>query len=242
MTLYEFGLLEEAARTYRSIISRKTNRKFSSRDAGICSYKARHNLALVYMDMKRPAEAENQWLAVLAERSQFIPAWRGIVESLLAQNRTADAERWLDELLMANGSKTHAAILALKGEVALARGDLRTAKKQFSEIVNNECCDESLLQAYSRLLVELGETSEAEKILRKLLKLAPSHAANHQNLAKLLCKLGRYEEAISTIQESIRCRPESIAAHQLLADVQLKLTKRAKQADFAEDELNAMAQ
>ncbi len=55
---------------------------FASVDPGLTGYKARHNLAVVYRDQGRTAEAEAQWRAAVAERPDFVPAWLGLGEIL----------------------------------------------------------------------------------------------------------------------------------------------------------------
>jgi Tfp pilus assembly protein PilF len=49
-------------------------------DTGLRSYKARHNLAVIYREEGRMAEAEEQWRAALAERPDFGPAQNGLAE------------------------------------------------------------------------------------------------------------------------------------------------------------------
>jgi Tfp pilus assembly protein PilF len=51
---------------------------FASLDTGLRSHKARHNLAVLYFEQGRLAEAEAQWRAALAEQPQFTPALTGL--------------------------------------------------------------------------------------------------------------------------------------------------------------------
>src|SRR5947209_8484012 len=48
---------------------------FASVDAGLRGYKTRHQLALVYRQQGRDAEAEAAWRAALDEQPGFTPAW-----------------------------------------------------------------------------------------------------------------------------------------------------------------------
>jgi hypothetical protein len=61
-------------------------------------FKTRHNLALVYRDQGRAAEAEAQWRVVLAERPDFAAGWLGLGEPYLAQQRWPDLDAVLGRL------------------------------------------------------------------------------------------------------------------------------------------------
>ena len=65
---------------------------FASIDAGLRGYKARHNLAVIYRELGRDAEAESQWRAALAEQPMFTPAWQGLAELLRDQERWGERE------------------------------------------------------------------------------------------------------------------------------------------------------
>jgi tetratricopeptide (TPR) repeat protein len=75
---------------------------FASVAEGLRGYKARHLLAMIYQKMGRLAEAEAQWRAAVADRLDFIPAWAGLGELYLAQNRQRDLEE-LNNILQTTG-------------------------------------------------------------------------------------------------------------------------------------------
>ena len=58
---------------------------FANGDDGLRGYKARHNLAVIYEETGRPAEAEAQWRAAVAENPQFTPGWLRLGELYLKQ-------------------------------------------------------------------------------------------------------------------------------------------------------------
>jgi tetratricopeptide (TPR) repeat protein len=60
---------------------------FASVDTGLLGYKTRHHLALLYAAQGRLAEAEAAWRAALAERPNFLPAWRGLADLARQQGR-----------------------------------------------------------------------------------------------------------------------------------------------------------
>jgi tetratricopeptide (TPR) repeat protein len=72
--LMELGRLTEAEACLRELLSGR--RTFVCGDLGLCGYKARHNLGLLYARQQRWAEAEAEWRAVIAQQPKFVPAWR----------------------------------------------------------------------------------------------------------------------------------------------------------------------
>ena len=67
-------------------------RGFANGDDGLRGYKARHNLAVIYDETGRAAEAEAQWRAAVAENPRFTPGWLRLGELYLKQERWDDLE------------------------------------------------------------------------------------------------------------------------------------------------------
>ena len=74
MVSHRQGQLSQARDDYRQILDQPMDRFFSSRDAGVTGYKARHNLAIVYEEMGSIEEAVGQWSAILFRRPDYAPA------------------------------------------------------------------------------------------------------------------------------------------------------------------------
>ena len=68
------GRSNDAIAIYRQILSRSTQRRFSSIDIGILSYKASHNLALALEDRGRTDEAHRQWESIVKQHPEYTPA------------------------------------------------------------------------------------------------------------------------------------------------------------------------
>src|ERR1700682_2819881 len=66
---------------------------FASVDTGVRGYKARNNLASLYKDQGRLAEAEAQWRSALAEAPVFFPGWLGLAEMHLENGRWEALEK-----------------------------------------------------------------------------------------------------------------------------------------------------
>jgi tetratricopeptide (TPR) repeat protein len=84
LLLREQGQHGAAEQRFLQLLTRREGAHFASVDEGLHGYKARHNLAVVYAEQGRFAEAEAHWRAVLEQEPSFVPARTGL-ERLLAQ-------------------------------------------------------------------------------------------------------------------------------------------------------------
>src|SRR5439155_23534491 len=66
---------------------------FASIPEGLRGHITRHNLAVIYRQQARNAEAEAQWRAVLTDVPGYLPAWLGLGELYLEQKRWAEVEQ-----------------------------------------------------------------------------------------------------------------------------------------------------
>jgi GT2 family glycosyltransferase/SAM-dependent methyltransferase/tetratricopeptide (TPR) repeat protein len=99
MLHHHFGRLNEAAYFYLRVLNDPEERHFTSIDRGLAGYKALHNLAIVYGDMARPDQAEEQWRAIIARIPGYRPAWRGLADVLLKQGQLGEAATALRRLV-----------------------------------------------------------------------------------------------------------------------------------------------
>jgi tetratricopeptide (TPR) repeat protein len=176
------------------LLEAREGEHFASIDAGLRGYKARHNLAVLYHEQGRAAEAEAQWRAALAEQPDFTLAWLGLGELYLAQDRRAELA-WVAEHLE-NG---------LRGQVeaAVLRARWHLAHQEFAPA--RQLLEASVAQApqalwprviLSHVLLQEGRDREAaERALREVLALDPEHPEARNNLAVLLGRQGRINPA-----------------------------------------------
>ena len=94
---------------------------FERVDPGLRGYRGRHALAGLYLEQGRPAEAEAQWRAAVAERPDFAPAWVGLAELYLAQQRRPDLEAVLGRLESLPQAAAEAAALRARGRGPASR-------------------------------------------------------------------------------------------------------------------------
>ncbi|HMC90498.1 MAG TPA: glycosyltransferase, partial [Gemmataceae bacterium] len=91
----ELGNLPAAEETFLELLAGEEQAHFASVPVGLRGYWTRNNLASLYWEQKRAAEAEAQWRAALAERPDFSPALFGLAEVFLAQARWPELEEVL---------------------------------------------------------------------------------------------------------------------------------------------------
>ena len=89
-----------------------------SEDPGLRGHVTRHNLAVLYRDQRRLAEAEAQWRAVLTERPDMTDARLGLGELYLGQQRWRDLEEVLAQLQADPQGKVRAAVLLAQKHIA----------------------------------------------------------------------------------------------------------------------------
>jgi GT2 family glycosyltransferase/SAM-dependent methyltransferase len=87
-----FGRATDAEAYYLKVLNGQWEPRFRSIDRGILGYKSRQNLACLYSDTERHAEAEHQWRMILTDRPDYEPARRGLVSALLKQGKVVEAQ------------------------------------------------------------------------------------------------------------------------------------------------------
>ena len=87
------------------ISGREESEYFGSTAVGLRGYKARHSLALLYMEEERFAEAEAQWQMAVLDEPAFFPPYAGIGECLLHLKQWPRLERHASTLSPARSQR-----------------------------------------------------------------------------------------------------------------------------------------
>ena len=155
-------------------------------DTGLAGYKARHNLAVVYREQGRLAEAETQWRAAVEEQPGFAPAWMGLGEAALAQERWEEVNQIAGRLEDGLGASLEAAVL--RGRAHLARKEFTNAKQLMQETADRfpNALSPKVILSHACLQSEDGQA--AERALRGVLALDPDNAEARHNLAVLFIR------------------------------------------------------
>ena len=228
---HKLGRHDEAIAAYRTAMKAQNEQSFSSRDAGITGFKARHNLALVYADANQHDLAELQWREAVCESPKFRPAWLGLSDSLIRQGKVTTAEVEAERLL--RDANLRPLGLMFQSEVSKHRGDIDQARVLLEEAMSEFPDDLDVLHARARFLFEHGPPDEACKVLTQLSMRQPNDAAIWHNLGAVHTQLSDYDKAIECLERSLKLRPgwqttqQQITAAQRLRNEQAVLPTRA---------------
>ncbi|MCS6852346.1 MAG: glycosyltransferase [Gemmataceae bacterium] len=152
--------------------------------AGLDGYLARGMLARLCQQQGRWAEAEQLWRQTLAEQPNYLDAWVGLADTLLAQGRLAD----LDRLVGQAPSEPHLQLTAavLRARCHQARGELGLARRQLEEIVKQRPQWLLVRVMLAEVLIQEGiDFPAAEWHLREVTRLDPTHAVARRLLSMI---------------------------------------------------------
>ncbi len=201
--LFQEGLGRRELRDYhgaeqclRQLLETQPGEHFGSVNTGLRGYKARHNLAVLYHEQGRGTEAEVQWQAALAERSDFLPAWLGLAEVYLGQQRWDAVEEIAQRLEKESPDSVEAAVLRARSY--LARQEFPAARQLLDETIARAPEVVWPRVVLSQVLLQEGrDWAAAEQALRQILAREPSHIEARRNLAILRQQQGRAAETAS---------------------------------------------
>ncbi|HZV05523.1 MAG TPA: glycosyltransferase [Gemmataceae bacterium] len=166
---------------------------FASVDAGLQGPLVRYHLAVLDRDEGRFEDAENHWRTILGETPDYYPARLGLAELYLRQERWPEMETALDAL------QSHAPLDAavLRARMHLARKEFAAARQLLEDVLRQT---PQLLTAQvilSHALLQSGDESAAEPLLRRIVEMDPAQAESWRNLAVLHRRRNRLREAIA---------------------------------------------
>jgi tetratricopeptide (TPR) repeat protein len=214
--LFRQGILEQRAKNYEQAIesylgalNNRGERHFSSRDSGITGYKARHNMASIYREMGRPELAELQWRLSLVERPSYQDGWRGLVDTLLDQNKhvtlDVEIETAKEREDLADEITGAAARLAAK------RGNIETALRMLDQALEEASHHVELLRLKCQLAFEHATAEVAVAALEELCRRTPDDGAAWHNLGTAYHRSGCNALAEISYQKSLALRPDSVS-------------------------------
>jgi glycosyltransferase involved in cell wall biosynthesis/predicted Zn-dependent protease len=160
---------------------------FASVPTGLNSYLSRHQLAQLYRAQGRHPEAEDQWRAALTENPELAPAWLGLGDLYLSQERWQEVEEIAQRVEARPEGRARAA--RLRGNSLLVRKDFVRGRSLLEEACQACPRDLELRRLLSHLLLQEGrDWDAAEAALRDVLELDPADAQTQRNLSVLLQK------------------------------------------------------
>jgi tetratricopeptide (TPR) repeat protein len=205
--LYESGQPDEALDAYQQLLEVPAGDEyFSSRDSSLQGYKAHQNMAVIYADLARHKDAETSWWQVVELLPDYTTAWRGLVESLIAQRKCSAA---LDLARQLSGRDDLAAFSKLlEARVLTEIGRPGEVRKLLERAYIDVADDAELLAWLAQQQFDL-DPADALPALGRLVEVAPSDPAAHHNLGIAHLARGESERALAALRRSLELRPDS---------------------------------
>ena len=212
---------ERAIESFERAIEDRGERFFASRDRGITSYKARHNLASVYREINRPDLAELQWRLALESFPIYRIAWKGLTDSLIEQKKFTTLAIEIEKMREATSLETEVAYATILRHQA--NGEMKWAMEVLYEFMQKSPDDIEFLRFSCEFLFNHGGPEDCVSLLEKLCEIAPDDGAAWHNRGSALQRLGRPNEAISYFEKSLAIRPNSTGTSMQFAAAHVSL-------------------
>lgn len=193
MLEHQQGQWDAAARSYLRVLEPETSRQFTSVDVGLSGFKARHNLALVYEDAGKFELAEQQWITILDEHSDYRPAQIGRIDCLLRQQRLNQATEAIEALPFQNPAIPE--VYRLRARLAEMDHRLPDAARELELGLQVHQDSPILLRELARMNYEVGDYVSASGLLQRLTAAAPNDATAWRNLGVVLLHLDQHSDA-----------------------------------------------
>jgi tetratricopeptide (TPR) repeat protein len=176
--------LPVAERALLQLLRLTPRRHFSGIDDGLYGYRTRHMLGQVYLEQKRPAEAEIQWRKAVRACPSFMPAWLELAYLCLEQGRWSELDEVLGQLRRDPLLVEEA--LVLEGRGLLEQRNFEAAKTLLAREITERPGSLPLRVLLSHVLLQEGKDwAAAENALRAVLELDPGHQEAQHNLKAL---------------------------------------------------------
>jgi len=193
------------------------NKRNVSRDTGSISKKFEQGLRLQAQD--RHAEAVSRFRKVLAAEPDHTEALCGLVQSLIATERSDEAVRLLDEVIDAALAAPSLAQLQDLAAVCLTVEYFEAAERLCREILElNPACVTTLINL-GAVLDRQGETQAAVDLLSRAIELDPGSASAYGSLGRVLANAAMLDEAIACYRRAIELDPNRSSTYTNLAAV-----------------------
>ena len=187
------------------------------------------NLGIIYLQLNRLNEANENFKAALAIDGNCAPALYGLGQVALSQRNYAEAATYFEKALalIPGANRIHYSLamayrglgniektkehLALQGTVGVRVNDPLVDGLQ--ELIKGE----RVYLARGKLAVESRRYAEAIEEFRKALAANPESLTAHVNLGSALVQTGNFNEAAEHFAAALRLDPKNINAHFNLA-------------------------
>jgi GT2 family glycosyltransferase/predicted Zn-dependent protease len=171
------------------VLATQESTLLGSIDTGLRGYKARSNLAVLYRDQGRLAEAEAQWQAALAEQPDFDGGALDLGRLYQRQGRWAELEALARRLEARPAGEATAA--NVRAQALMTRGDVRGASYVLDAALARHPRELGLWMLRGDAALRAQDWVAAAGALRQVLELNPEDQAARDCLTRLLQRPGR---------------------------------------------------
>jgi len=193
--------------------------------------------AQFYEQGKDFAKAEAVYQAVIAAAQLEAPgitARNRLAALRVELNDVPGAERLIGEVLAASPRDNDA--LILRGNLALARKDPRTAIADLRSVLRDQPNAVGVMRTLARAHLANGEPALAEETMRRAVEASPKDAAAQLDLAQLLAQIGKPDLAKPVIDDLVKKQPDNRQA----LDLQFRVAVAVKDFVAAKSAADAL--
>lgn len=153
-------------------------------------------------------------------------AWQLLITVLLRQNRWDEAKNLPKEI---QDKKVKAEVLLFLADIAYMQRNWREAEGLYQRVLELDPNNATALNNYGYMLAELGERlDEAEKMIRKALKIRPNEPAFWDSLGWVYFQRGEYEKALQWVEKAVKAQKQDAELRYHLGMIYWKLGEREK--------------
>lgn len=198
--LLELERVHEAAADMERVIHDEIPRRFQSQDPGITSYKALHNLAVIYQQLGRQTEAERCWRDAIEQCPAFAASWIALARHFLRTNQLNLAATLWREMQQANLAPS--ACRLVEGMLVEGTGDFEGAGRLL-QAAFVEHSDFTFLDEAARIYLERGFYPESVSVLQQMRQVRPDDLTVLLNLATALEATGDFQRSIESLESAL---------------------------------------
>jgi glycosyltransferase involved in cell wall biosynthesis/tetratricopeptide (TPR) repeat protein len=188
--LFEEGALREsddlagAEHCYRALLESRPGAHFASVDPALRGHRTRHRLAAVCHQQGKAAEAERLWREITQSQEDFVPAWLGLGELFLEQQRWPELDGVIGTLERVPEGLGEATILQARSHAEHA--EYATARSLLEGVIRTAPSALWPRLLLARVLLREGKDLDAaERALGAVLALDGDNVEARNNLERL---------------------------------------------------------
>ena len=153
-------------------------------------------------------------------------AWQLLITVLLRQNKWDEAKKLPSEI---QDKKARAEVLLVLADIAYMQRNWREAERIYQQVLELDPDNATALNNYGYMLAELGERlDEAEKMIRKALKIRPNEPAFWDSLGWVYFQRGEYKKALQWVEKAVKAQRNDAELRYHLGMIYWKLGEREK--------------